>query len=426
MRKVEGKEVKFFNSEIQIKEEERTLHSEGFICTTHPDRAKNKDLGTVGDILSETVIDKIVTTLNDPKGMGHPEAVQVSYRHDWLKQENPDLPAAGINTTAEKRQTQDGQWGVYVDTEHTTTFPEKDTLKYEIEKKIIPGYSIEYDAGDNFEIVEHNGEPYRFIKDLKAFHGYGFANGRKIGNPNAEIVALGYKEMVSSLKSNQKTNEVKKMETKEDAPEEQEKATEEVEEKKDAPEAKPEEKDTAKEDAEIKEFKEYQSFKKRKSVADEKIKIELKEKRDLADKPMIPAKKKIDTKEIEIKEAISYKEAVFGETKSDMNVQWKEAGKLHTALAKKGLIKPTTFDGYEHTGNTPISIKMKEVEIKNGWGDALTRRTSQIEYKASLTTDSNYSGAQTTYWDALDNYEQTPAEMNHIYSPVIISAGVCS
>ncbi len=102
--KVEGKELKFFNSKIKLKEEEQAFHSEGFICTTHPDRDADPELGTVGDILSENVIDTVVATLNDPSGMGHPEANQVSYRHDWLKQDNPNLPAAGVNTTAEKVQ----------------------------------------------------------------------------------------------------------------------------------------------------------------------------------------------------------------------------------------------------------------------------------------------------------------------------------
>ena len=206
-RKAEGKETKFFNSNIKLKEEGETLHSEGFIATTHPDRAPDEESGTVGDILAESAVDKVIATLDDPKGMGHPEAIQVSYRHDYLKQENPDLPAAGVNTSVEKRQTEDGHWGAYVDTEHTTTYPDQDKLKYEIDKGIIPGYSIEYVATD-FDIIEHKGENYRFIKDLD-FYGYGFANGRKIANPNAEIVALGYKEMISSFQKKHHKNQEK-------------------------------------------------------------------------------------------------------------------------------------------------------------------------------------------------------------------------
>lgn len=424
-RKAEGKkEIKFFTSNIKLKEEGETFHSEGFIATTHPDRDVDEAYGTEGDILSENAIDKIVDTLNDPKGSGHPEATQVSYRHDWLKQDNPELPAAGINTTAEKKQTEDGHWGVYVDTEHTSTFPDKDKLVYEVEKKIIPGYSIEYTATD-FDKISMNGKEYRFIKDLD-FNSYGFANGRKIANPQAEISAFGYKEMIDSFSNDSKQNKkVNKMETKEekkpaeeapteekkDAQEDTKETKEETEEKKEEPKA---EKKVG--DKEIKEFKEFQDFKTRKAEADAKIAKEVKELKEKK-KPMIPDKKKIDNKEVDIKETTSYKEAVFGKEgeKSHVSVQWKEAAKLHTALDRKGLMSYSLKQMGANTGNTPFTISSKEIKF----GD-LSRKSTEIQYK-TLTTDSNYSGAQTTYWDALDNYEQTPAELNDVYAPVIIS-----
>ncbi len=348
--------------------------------------------------------------------MNHPEATQVSYRHDWLKQDNPDLPAAGVNNTAEKRQTEDGHWGVYVDTEHTTTFPDKDKLVYEVEKKIISGYSIEYDPKD-VSVVEHNGESYRFIKDGD-FYSYGFANGRKIANPNAEISAFGYKEMIDSFKEKspdtKKKQEAKKMDKKEVK---EEKPAEEAakEEPKDAPKEEAKEKEEPKvEDKEMKDFKEFKDFKTRKAEADEKIKAEVKELKEKK-KPIIPEKTKIANKETEKTDNIKYKEAVFGKEgkRSHISVQWKEAAKLHTALDKEGKMNYSLKGVGE--GHRPFSVESKEVKI----GD-LTRKTTQIQYK-TLTTDSNISGAQTTYWDALDNYEQTPAELNDIYGPVIIS-----
>ena len=403
-KKTKGKEVKFFNSNIKLKEEGEAFHSEGFICTTHPDRE--------GDILAESVIDKIVATINDPTGSGHPEATQVSYRHDWLKQDNPDLPAAGVNASVEKRQTEDGHWGVYVDTEHTTTFPDKDKLVYEVEKKIIPGYSIEYDNVDS-EIVNHEGKEYRFIKNLD-FYSYGFANGRKIANPQAEIRVSGYKEMVDSFK---KKTEVKKMKEKEI------KLKETEEEKKKAEEAKKKEEEEKKskeiEEKKVKEmneFNEFNDFKTRKAEADKKIKEEITQIKE-KEKPIIPAKTKIANKETKIPENIRYKEAVFGKDDkvASADIQWKEAARLHTALDKKGLMSYSLKQMGANTGNSPFGLKTKEVKI----GD-LSRNTTQIQYK-TLTTDSNVSGAETTYWDALDNYEQTPAELNDIYAPVIIS-----
>ncbi|KKN24746.1 hypothetical protein LCGC14_0891720 [marine sediment metagenome] len=393
------------------------------------------------------------------------------------------MPAAGVNTTAEKRQTEDGHWGVYVDTEHTTTYPDKDKLVYEVEKKIIPGYSIEYTPTD-FHNINLNGKEYRFIEDID-FNSYGFANGRKMANPKAEIMASGYKEMVDSFKKiepkpmeqkeidtfvnslnlntkekdivgtalssneiiidkmeggflitnwrkdiklivttekdliskikeiiklDKETKEVinMKKEIKEDAPKEQAKPAEKAptEEKKDAP--KEDTKETKEvEDKKVKEFKEFQDFTERKEGEEEKIKKEVKELKEKK-KPMLPDKAKIEGKELEIKQNISYKEAVFGNKEgktASLATQWKEAARLHNALDMKGLIKPNTT----RVGGTSTPFEVKEI---NG--------TQKIQYK-TLTTDSNVVGAQTTYWDALDNYEQTPAELNDIYGPVIIS-----
>ncbi len=434
MRKVEGKkEIKFTHSKIQLKEEGKTFHSEGFICTTHPDRDYKEDTETEGDILSEAVIDKIVDTLNDPQKAGHPETTQVSYRHDYLKEEDSDLDPAGVNNSVEKRQTEDGHWGVFVDTEHTTTYADKDKLVYEIEKKIIPGYSIEYDATD-FDIVEHDGKPHRFIKDID-FYGYGFANGRKIANPQAAITAAGYKEMVDSFKEDhshkkdkkkiikldKKAMEAKKMkkEIKEEKPAEEQPAEEKNEaQPEDKGKEKPEEKkEDKKDEKEMKDYQSYKDFQAAKKSFKEKVETEVKE-----GKPRLPNKDKIEGKEVEGAERISFKEAVFGNKegkKAPLDVQWKEAANLHTALDRKNLMN---YSSNNRVGeqSSPFTVKTKEINMKDVYGTPTTRTTQEIQYK-TLTTDSNYVGAQTTYWDALDNYEQTPAELNDVYGPIIIS-----
>lgn len=410
MRKVEGKkEIKFFPSEIKLKEKDKTFKSEGFIATTHPDRDSKEEEGIEGDILSEPVIDKITYGLTDPVKAGHPEASQVSYRHDYLKEDNPELPPAGVNLTAEKRQTDDGHWGVYVETEHNKNFPDKDNLVYEIDKKIIPGYSIEYDVIDS-EIVTHDGKDYRFIKDID-FYGYGFANGRKIANPQAAIVAAGYKEMIDSFSKNK--HEVKKMkekEVKEDAPEEKKEEPKEEDKKEEkeqgaGAEEKPAEPEKEKPKADIKELKE--SIRKE-IIAD--LKGQTPDKT-----PLINKGEKMESKEVEFKELVSYKEAIeqnppeerVKENKINqaweisknriIDTQWKEAAKLHQALESKGVELKST--------NRHSHFQMKE---------------GKLEFK-TLTTDSNVVGSQTTYVDALSNYEQTPAELNDIYGPVIIN-----
>ena len=164
----------------------------------------------------------------------------------------------------------------------------------------------------------------------------------------------------------------------------------------------------------MKEFKEFQDFKTKKAAADVKIKEKLKEMKEKND-PIVPSKTKISNKEADKTVHVSYKEAVFVKEgkRSHIDVQWKEAANLHSALDKEGNMS-YSIKGVGQ-GNAPFNVVSKEVKLYD-----LTRRTTEIQYK-TLTTDSNVSGAQSTYWDALDNYEQTPAELNDIYGPVIIS-----
>ncbi len=403
-----NKELKFFPSNIVLKEIEKTFFSEGFIATTHPDRAADESTGIKGDILSEKVIDKIVNVLNNPSKEGHPEATQVSYRHDWILEDNADLPPAGINISAEKKQTDDGHWGVYVTTEHAKTFPEKEKLIYDIDKKIIPGYSIEYNS-TNDEIIDYNGDSYRFIDDIE-FSGYGFANGRKIANPQAEITATGYKEMVASFKQKkskinkgvEKMKENKEEETSE-KPKDEEDKPEEKPDGEDPAEEKPKEEkkeEPAKEEEKAEE-KESKSLKKevKESVLKEQIKKEVLQE-------MKEGKPMINNQKTEIKEIKEYTDAVIGKEidgkikKASMEQQWKEAAKLHNFLDSKGGISYTSSPN-----STGLSFEIKE---------------NKLELK-DLETDTNYAGAQTAFVSILTAYEQYPAELNAIYQPVVIN-----
>ncbi len=418
MRKVEGKkELKFHPSKIKLKEEGKTFLSEGFIATTDPDRAEDSELGVVGDILSEGFLDKMVNILNNPIDTGHPEAKQVSYRHDWIKEEDPSLPPAGINLSAEKRSTENGQMGVYVTTEHAKTFPEKDNLVYEVDKGIIPGYSIEYETTDS-EIVEHDGQNYRFIKDGD-FYGYGFANGRMIANPQAAIVAAGYKEMVNSFK---KIKPEEKMKTKEEEKKSAEKKAEEkTEDKKEetTEELKKEEKEAEKSTEEKKEEPKDETKEMAtkvakialKEIADAKIKAELKETKP--EGPILEDKKKMEEKETKV-EFKEYKEVFKREIPRDLSFKersylqhqktndlWAASGKLHTELKEKG----ANFMPGVQAAENGTSFEIKE---------------NRIEYKG-LAVETNFVGAQTTFPAILNAYEQVPAELNDIYGPAIIN-----
>ena len=82
--KKDSKETKYFNFGLEFKEEEGEFYSEGFIATSHADR--------VGDVIPKSTLRKIVDKINSQTGH---EAGAASYRHDWIKQDNPDLPLSG-------------------------------------------------------------------------------------------------------------------------------------------------------------------------------------------------------------------------------------------------------------------------------------------------------------------------------------------
>lgn len=187
------KESKFCGfGKIQLKEDEKDYHVLGFIATSHPDRASNGQFE--GDIIPKPTLTKIAEQINNRY---KPEAGAASYRHDWIRKNDPNLPIAGVSSSpAILKQTEDGQWGVFVDTVVSKSHPNYENIKTEVEQGIIPGFSIEYVAKD-FIPTEKEGKKYRVLTDVDML-GYGFANRRLIANPHAEIVDFGYKELVST------------------------------------------------------------------------------------------------------------------------------------------------------------------------------------------------------------------------------------
>lgn len=408
--KAEGKESKISKKfgKIDLKEQKEEYYTKGYIATTH--------LDSVGDKIQKETLNKWAEDINSTNNTS---ADNVSIHHD---REDINLAGRGTEGTARVEPLEDGEYGLWVDTHHNKTHPNFADTVYQIENEFLTHYSIEYDTHEESTTHRENTEDgwIRYIEPNTDLVGYGLASPRTVVNENANMVEAGYKELVhlKEEKNNKKKDkEAEKMadkkedvkaeeapaEVKNDAPEESK------------PEAPVEEKpaEAAKEEeAPVEETKEKIDVKELKETVRKEVMAEIKETVEKK-KPIIAKKEKIEKKEeeVEMKERNSYKEKVFGEKKAPISLQWKEAARLHDALDAKGMIKT----GSMKESSTPFTISEKEVKI----GD-LTRATTQIEYKG-LTTDSNYVGAQTTYWDALDNYEQTPAELNDIYGPVIIS-----
>ena len=393
-RKAEGKKESKISEKfgkIDLKEIEKEYHSKGYIATTHKDSS--------GDIIQKETMDQWADSINSPDNS---TADNVSIHHD-----RGDLNLAGRGEqSARVEQLDDGEYGLFVDTHHNKTHPDFADTVYQINNDFLTHYSIEYDTHDDSTTSRENveGDWVRYIQPGTDLVGYGLASPRTVVNENTQIQEHGYKELIHFKN---KPSEETKMQKKEEEKPAEEAPTEET---KDAPEEKKDEKpaeeekkeDTPEEKKDEKPAEEKEDVKELKEKIRKEVITELKEKVEKK-KPIIAKKEKIEKKELEIKENISYKEAVFGDEKegkkASLDTQWKEALNLHRALKTKGLIKP---------GDTDISDSPFEVKEGN------------IQFK-TLTTDSNYVFTQTSYWNALDNYEQTPAELNDIYGPVIIN-----
>ena len=112
-----SKEVRFCIQKLSFKEKGDEFYSEGFIATSHPDKAASEDGRFVGDVIPKPTLQKIVDKINSTDS---PISKMASYRHDWIREENPDLKPAGKAVKAELRQTDDGQWGAWVSTHHSS------------------------------------------------------------------------------------------------------------------------------------------------------------------------------------------------------------------------------------------------------------------------------------------------------------------
>lgn len=380
-----------YYKKVEFKEEGEEFFSEGFIATTHPDRAQQE--GYNGDVLTKHAIESVVDQVNSRRAL---MADLASNRHDWVKEKNPELPVAGRAVEAELRELPDGHYGAWVKTHHNKTHPEFNDIKYQVEKGYLPGYSIEYEVVNKGEVNLPDG-PYRLIDELDLC-GFGLANGRLIANPQAVLTGYGYKEIMQSIGEGNPPADTKQSEVKTMAEEKpQEPAAEEpkveVEEKKEEPVAPVEEKKEEIDAKELEEFRRFQNMKLKEKKAEE-IKIAVKE----ALAQLIPEQKvrmNTNPEYKEVSSSIEFKE--WKEINND-SVGVNQAFNRATALAKKS----GAFDRwwYEDSRN-----RGKPVEFKTGgfYGE-------KIEIKA-LETDTNKSTDT--------DYLQSAAELSDIYAPAI-------
>jgi len=357
------KEIHCFSNFIELKEEDGEFYSYGFAATTHPDRATNGKYK--GDILTKNAVSKIVNDINSRSNL---VADLVSYRHDWVKEKNPNLPPVGKAVQAELKPMDNGHFGAWVKTHHNKVHPKFSDVKYEVEKGYLPGYSIEYEAKKTSD-VRLGKDNYRMIDDLDLY-GYGLASGRLIANPQAAIEGFTYKEITDSIQNN---NEVTKMET--EIKEVVSPAVKEID------------------------AKEYEAFQKFKE-------FELKEKQKEEMKAMVKEALASVLPEIKVKMNNATENQMSGLVEfkewseiDNKEISVKEAFSRATALAIKTGAIDKWWNGQSWNGSTPKEFKTTGFD------------GSKIEIKTSL--------AKTTNRSSDTDYLQSGAELSDIYAPAI-------
>jgi len=451
------KENRFSGQKLNFKEVKEEFYSEGFIMTDHPDEAVSEMNGRTfdGDIIPKSTLSKIVEKINSRT---NPKAESASLHHDWIHNQDPNMPLAGVmdeldsGNLAELRQTEDGHWGAYIKTHHAKTHPEFENIKYDVENKIIPGYSIEFDplSESDFVPLSLNGKTYRQILNLN-LQGYGFAGKRNIANDGAKIVDSGYKEIMkfNAIKTKQPIINKKEEETKMEEEKKPEEGKEEVpaveaevpkEEEKVAEEVPKEEKVEEEAPAEEKEFKvdaaEYkmiQALKERKRIESAKsevkeaIKAELKESFPMFNKN---PEGKAELKEIqdfkttcaEVKELgnyISKKDGGNNARAAKQNMllskQYKEASNLLAKCIELGV--PVHRNSMDSMGAYDLTGGKSDIKSSDQFGAMEVKELQRMETKANegLQFDTNADG-----W-TYGSYNLSPAEYNDIFQPVLIN-----
>lgn len=379
-RKMMKEELKYNAYSVELKEVQGEFFAVGYIATSHPDE--------VDDIISKECLESIAKQINTSI-----TANGVSIHHN-----RADKDLIGIGKNAKVVNMPDGHYGVMVETHLNKKHPDFDKVKYEIENGFIRAYSIEYQPIRKKE-VSLNGKKFRFLEDI-ALKGYGLAS-RPV-NPNATLIQYGYKEMMDLAVD-------EKEELQNNVPDS---TFETVDKRNDVAGVKEGYNNTevsAMAQLNEEEYKEFLSFKEHKTTEDAKLKQKelvkevLKEMEQKESKPLINPEPKFEAKS-EMKEVKDYKESLKLDSSKSVNLdmQWKAAGKLVTALGNTLI---------ERSRSAP-SVEIKAMDGKLNFECKGNRfETKEMEYKAALLTSSN-KVSDTDYY-------QNAAELSDVYAPII-------
>ncbi len=449
-----NKKKEFLYTEgIKLKEENGESYIEGFISTPDPDNNHLIGSGDLPDVIEGQ--EDIVKQLNE-----NSQAMLGSIHHERV-----GSPITVVEKAELKPHPETGSESAWARVKVNKFHPEFEKTKYEVENKILTGFSIEYDPNAPSTVKEVAGKLCRVYPTVPIF-GYGLAS-RGV-NSGAQYTGWSIKEHLENYNKLKKGDETMKSKEEEQAEakakeEAEAKAKEESEtkakEEKEAAEKKEKEEKAAGKELNVKvtekDYSEYLKFKEMQDTQAEQAKIQ--EQVKLAIKEIAPKNSPLLNKEgagaefLKTKEAIAYKESVlsFKEAvtkNAPIDTQWKKAGELvnkEMELARTNRVPnirartwaaPSVEEklqmGSKELFNWDIKhteggeITSGQITGKEGIGTPGKRYPQQpypnrigvkeLAFK-DLETDTNVAHANWTY----GSMYQSAAELNDIFQPVM-------
>ena len=198
---------KITNSKIKIREIDGEFYTDGWIGTTHIDRAVED--GYENTMFTRNFWEAAAKAMNGPEdnidSIGNTRAVSI--QHDWIKERDSSkkpigmaMPGVEVREYEDADGVKDGHYGLWGTTHLNRMHEDFNDTKYNIEHGYYPGYSIEFQEGE-WKGVNIAGRAVKVIDSFKEWLGYAYAGARLIANPKAIITSFGYREVEEALKN---------------------------------------------------------------------------------------------------------------------------------------------------------------------------------------------------------------------------------
>jgi len=391
---------------VEIKETELAYHIEGLIATSHVDDLDMEPGIEIPDIIPKETLESLAE-----QGNNNFNSRVMGYHHSEGHPINPEyFGVADVeNNPLRVIPLNDGEWGLWADTQLLKQDPMTPTIIKEYEDGTLNGFSITYDT------KEFMTTDFGFVGDklvrilLPETELWGYTAASDGVNPNALATNFGFKEfkeMVGNSESNKKEVEKMSEENTKDAkvddtatsdPSQDNQPSPKVDEQPSAPVA-----PAASEDGEDLEAKEFLAFKKAKAELEKKEALDA-----TANKIAENVLKGIEMKEKVLKDGTSP-----GKPK-EVSLEMKEF--------KEFIANPSKVDVQESFRRAAAVCEFKELN----WQTSVTPKAEGREYKSFGTNGRTLefkSLGITTNQNTDTDYLQSSAELQDVYDPVIYNA----